>query len=261
MTDRYQVPQGASEWGPTGRRRPNESLPSVDELRQALRYDPATGQFWWTRKVAINTPAGSPAGYVKEGRYVVIRFRGAHLAGHRVAWAMHYGEWPPHNVDVDHINQVKHDNRIENLRLVTRRINVLNAKVRSNSRSGVSGVRWHKATGKWAAAMCIHGQYAHIGLYPTIEEAAAAKEKAERDILGHSQDDAHSLLRTRLAAVEAERDALRELVSAIMDNRGKCFIPTLGTDTPDGLLNWDERARAALAAIDDAMKQEAGDGN
>lgn len=61
--------------------------------------------------------------------------------------------------------------------------------------------------------------------------------------------------------MEAERDALRELVSAIMDNRGKCFIPTLGTDTPDGLLNWDERARAALAAIDDAMKQEAGDGN
>ncbi len=55
-----------------------------------------------------------------------------------------------------------------------------------------------------------------------------------------------------IAALLKERNALRGLVSAITANRGKCFIPLLG---------WDERARAALAAIDDAMKQEAGDGN
>ena len=55
-----------------------------------------------------------------------------------------------------------------------------------------------------------------------------------------------------VAELLKERDALRGLVSAITDNRDKCFIPTLGTDTPDALLGWDERARAALAAGADA---------
>ena len=60
--------------------------------------------------------------------------KGRQYLQHRVAWALHYGEWPASFID--HINHIRDDNRIHNLRVVTRAENNSNAIRRMNYKTG-----------------------------------------------------------------------------------------------------------------------------
>jgi len=98
---------------------------------------------------------------------------------HRVAIAIVSGEWP--NGEVDHINGIRHDNRLCNLRVVTKCENLRNkGKYRSNT-SGRVGVHWHKQHRKWSAV--IAGRT--IGVFKNIEDAIAARELAEKECNYH----------------------------------------------------------------------------
>jgi hypothetical protein len=159
-----------------------KSLPSIDYLRQRLRYEPETGKlFWldyegmpknwrtrWAGKEAFT--AHSNYGYLW-GRIDYHRFK-----AHRVAWALHFGEWPADQID--HINGVKDDNRIDNLRAVTNQENSRNASLSKANKSGTAGVFWHNPRRKWLAHIGVNGRYLHLGCYNTIEEAIAARKEA-----------------------------------------------------------------------------------
>lgn len=159
-----------------------KSLPSIDYLRKRLRYEPETGKlFWldyegmpnswrtkWAGKEALACDNG--AGYLY-GHIDHVKFR-----AHRVAYAIHYGEWPDN--PIDHINGVRNDNRISNLRAVAQQENQKNMSMRRDNTSGVTGVSWHKRRNGWRVAIKVNKRLKHIGYFDTIEEATAARKEA-----------------------------------------------------------------------------------
>lgn len=155
---------------------------NVDLLRSLLDYDPNTGLFRWTAKRRWRTDlCGEVAGHFNK-RYVTIQFEGKQWAAHRLAWAYMHGELPTE--DLDHINGDKHDNRIANLRPATRAQNCCNVRLRRNSKSGLKGVSWKSDDGKWLAQIQFQGKSRFLGYFRTKEAAAAAYDRAARELHG-----------------------------------------------------------------------------
>ena len=147
-----------------------ESL-TADDLRAALQYDPALGDFVW--RVARGTrKAGKPAGCNHCDGYWTIKIKGLSFLAHRLAWLYVYGIWPLH--EVDHIDGNKLNNRITNLRDVPRLLNMQNqSAARSHNQTGLRGVS--RKGDKFRAQISANGQARqHIGLYDTAIEASAA---------------------------------------------------------------------------------------
>ena len=84
----------------------------------------------------------------------------------------------PDNAEVDHINHVRTDNRLDNLRFVTKSGNRRNQSVGSKSTTGVIGVYFNKRLQKYAAQIKVDGVVHYLGLHDTLEEAAAARAEA-----------------------------------------------------------------------------------
>lgn len=151
-----------------------------DRLKELLHYDPDTGVFTW--KVSRgNARAGSVAGSVDGHHgYWLIGIDGGNHRAHRLAWFYVYGTQP--DEQIDHINGVRSDNRINNLREATNSQNQRNTGARSHNTSGFKGVRWHKASGKYCAAIQHKGKRHHLGLFSGPDEAHAAYCKAADDM-------------------------------------------------------------------------------
>lgn len=148
------------------------------EVDSRLNYNPETGEFTWSsRGSRSRTTAGSRAGAVgKLGYHLICLGNYKHLA-HRLAWLVTHGEMPAG--DVDHINGIKTDNRICNLRAIPRSENIQNIRVcRTNSKTGILGV---VACGKkFTAAIGFGGRHKHLGSFTTADEAHQAYLKAKR---------------------------------------------------------------------------------
>lgn len=157
-----------------------------ERLKELLDYDPETGVFVWKiNKGRIK--AGTPTGYRHSGGYLRIKINYVHYFAHRLAWLYMYGYWPKH--EIDHINRIRNDNRINNLRAVTRQENRLNTSKSVANTSGYVGVTWHKQNRYWAAQITIRGKHMHLGGFDTPEEAhlVYAKAKEELHIIGEQQ--------------------------------------------------------------------------
>lgn len=96
---------------------------------------------------------------------------------HRVVWAMVHGEWPAG--EIDHINGMRDDNRLVNLRAVTRAENMRNAAMPITNTSGVMGVSWYKPSQKWCAFINVKGKRKHLGYFTDKADAIAARAAAE----------------------------------------------------------------------------------
>lgn len=82
------------------------------------------------------------------------------------------------NMNVDHINRIRKDDRLENLRLCTQSENMANTGLRSNNTSGFMGVSYHKQNKLWRSYININGKRTRLGLYKDVEEAAKAYDEA-----------------------------------------------------------------------------------
>lgn len=102
---------------------------------------------------------------------------GKNYKEHRIAWLIHHGEWP--KGDIDHINGDALDNRIENLRDVSHQDNNRNMKAYSTSATGVTGVVWNKACGKWQSRITLSGKDVHLGLHKDFFEAVCKRKSEE----------------------------------------------------------------------------------
>ena len=119
---------------------------------------------------------GDVAGTRCGNGYISVFLEGRRYAAHRLAWFYVNKEWP--EFDVDHINRVRTDNRICNLRMASRTENNQNTVETRRNTSGVKGVSRSKTPGKWVARIRVERRDVHLGTYSTIEDAKIAYGKA-----------------------------------------------------------------------------------
>lgn len=170
--------------------------PTPAQLRDFLQYESESGTLRWrrrgrgmfkTQKMADawnNRFAGKEAftarhSYGYRQGMILNRL----YTAHRVIWAMHYGEWP--SGAIDHINGDPADNRIRNLRAVSRTENQRNRRVPSNNTSGFIGVSRVKGTMKWEAFIGIDGRSKKLGVFAVKGDAVRARQMAERELGYH----------------------------------------------------------------------------
>ena len=145
-------------------------------LREFVSYDPDTGVFTWAQSKG-RAKRGTSAGWRKSNGYVGIHIDGKNYLAHRLAWLYVHGVWPPDMLD--HINGVRDDNRITNLRCVSAGDNLNNQRApHANSKSGYLGVSpWRN---KWRAVIQVNRKQVHLGVFDTPETAHHAYVEAKR---------------------------------------------------------------------------------
>lgn len=152
-----------------------------DFIKENLLYDFETGYLWWN-KHGFGRQFDKPAGCLNKVGYIQVRVKSVAYAAHRVAWFLFYGMWPKDQID--HINNVRDDNRIVNLREATSTENHGNMKVRKGGTSKYKGVCWHKQLCKWNVRIMLNYKQIHLGCYDNEEEAALAYNKAALEYFG-----------------------------------------------------------------------------
>lgn len=154
-----------------------QERPSVEMLRAMLVYNPELGTLRWGtnegRHIILGNIAGSqhPSGYIRVG------LLGRCYPAHSIAWAMMYGAWQADDLQIDHINGIKNDNRASNLRLSTPSQN------QSNQTRYLKGVRLHRC-GKWEARIRFNGKSQYIGLFATSGGAKLAYDSRAKSLFG-----------------------------------------------------------------------------
>lgn len=159
-----------------------EQTSFAEYVKARISYDAETGNAFWlfSEKMPKNWNsrwAGKPAGRVSHKGYVELAFLGRRFLMHRVVWLLYYGQWPYQ--EIDHINGVRSDNRISNLRVVSSSGNKKNQGKRVDNTSGTTGVNWCKKSKKWRASIKENGSSRHLGLFSDIDEAIACRKSAE----------------------------------------------------------------------------------
>jgi len=148
-----------------------------DRLQQLFNYDPQTGAFTRRVKTCNSIPIDSPVGAEDRHGYRRVKIDRKSYFLHRLAWLYVYGVMP--TLHIDHINGMVGDNRIANLREVTREMNLQNQRrAQRGTRSGLLGA--YPNGRKWRAAIQTNGVYRTLGNFDTAEEAHAAYLAAKR---------------------------------------------------------------------------------
>lgn len=176
---------------------------TCDRLRERLDYDPESGEFKWRMSKNPGIQPGDLAGRVNVYGYCRIELDGYDYAAHRLAWLHVYGEWP--DGPLDHVNGIRSDNRLSNLRKATASGNACNRKRRRDNTTGAKGVHWDKGASRFRVVVTIAGKRRHIGRFNTMTEAASAYDAAVLRMHGEfaRPNNANSTSKPRIIQVTA----------------------------------------------------------
>ena len=150
-----------------------------EEVARLFTYDREAGVLYWRirdrntirRKYVAGSIKGAKDGYRRVG------IKGKTYQEHRIIMMLCFGHIPE-NAEIDHINHVRDDNRLVNLRFATQGENLKNQSVSSKSTTGVTGVYFSMSRNKFIAQIKVNRQVHYLGCYNTLEEAAAARAEA-----------------------------------------------------------------------------------
>lgn len=157
----------------TKRKRKDFTWADLDEL---LRYEPHTGKLIWrTNKHSKSVVPNTVAGCINKATgYRSITIFGVSYAAHHVAWFLHYKKWSEHQLD--HINHIRSDNRIVNLREVSIAENARNRKRRDKTTTGEHGIWYDRLRNKYVAEITMNRKRVYLKRFDDIDEAVAARE-------------------------------------------------------------------------------------
>ena len=162
-----------------------KAYPTQEDIKKLLSYDSSTGKLTWigltgAKKFRNGNEAGSP----DPNGYVLVKIRGSLYLAHRLIWIYVNGSIPvgDENSIIDHINHNTSDNRLENLRMVTRQHNGSNCRMRKNNTSGFKGVI--QRNGRWGASITYNYYKLYIGYFGTKYEAADAYNAKAAELFG-----------------------------------------------------------------------------
>lgn len=157
-------------------------MKNIDDLCSRLKY--VNGLLVWVNAGARSDRNGLQAGSLsKSDGYVYIKFKQKRIGAHRVVYYMHYGFIPN---EIDHINRIRSDNRVENLRdAITHTNNLGNQSIQSRKKtSKYKGVCWDANRKKWMASIKVSRKFKYLGRFDVEEDAAKAYNKAALEIFG-----------------------------------------------------------------------------
>ena len=158
--------------------------PELSYVKELLHYNADTGEFTWRHRLRRHFKTnrhyhswnarygGNIAGAKTPTGYVQIKINGGVELAHRLAWLYDYGAWPV--LDIDHVNRVKDDNRIANLRLATESQNAANSKRRKANLCGYKGVSLSKDGRRYRARIRLKGVEKVIGYFSNAKDASEA---------------------------------------------------------------------------------------
>lgn len=149
-----------------------------ETIRKLFDYEEDTGKLRWKNCIFVKKN-GNYAGHIrKRDGYLTVTINYKSYYVHRLIWLYYYGYLPK---EIDHINRNTSDNRLENLREVSRSENSRNKGLYSHNISGYPGV--HKQINKYSvkywARIEVNKKVIHLGIFNTYEEAVAVRKKAE----------------------------------------------------------------------------------
>lgn len=137
-------------------------------INDNMRYDPNTGQLWWTCEGGFHRDTTKPIGSFNGRGYFQVTTPYCNLRVHQICWYFIYCEWP--SMLVDHVDNDRTNNKPDNLRLATLSQNSGNSNPHKDGSSKYKGVCWAEANGRWLARC----RSKYIGLFESEEEAALA---------------------------------------------------------------------------------------
>lgn len=139
------------------------------------------GFLYWKVNPSCKIKAGALAGSFSYRGYMKVSINKRRYYVHRIVWEMHNGPIPV-GYEVDHIDRNPSNNLIQNLRLVTHRVNMRNQPPKTNS--GCMGVSWYKAYNKWQVRIKVDGVTLFIGYFEKLSDAINARKEAESKYWG-----------------------------------------------------------------------------
>ena len=155
-------------------------LPDRDLLIKLFQYK--SGLLYWKKRPAYNVKINLPAGNLERSGYIRIKIKNKSYLAHRLIFKIINNLEPDY---IDHINNVKNDNRIENLQEITFSKNKLKGGLHlyKNNTSGHKGVNFDKRQKKWVARISVNKKRIRLGEYYDIRYAIAIRKAYEKHVL------------------------------------------------------------------------------
>ena len=141
------------------------------------RFDYKDGQLIYKVGCGQRGKIGNAVGWLDDHGYIRTEINKRPHRLHRLIWIYH-NEDIPADIEIDHINGVRGDNRIENLRIATRGENNCNVKTRKDNKSGTKGVIFMKDRNQWAAYISKDNKKIHLGCFDIFQDAVNIRKLA-----------------------------------------------------------------------------------
>jgi len=168
---------------------------TYDRVRELFDYRD-DGRLIWKIASNNNIKIGYVAGFIGNHGYCTIQADGKAYPTHRLIYFWHHGYMPENNLD--HINRIRTDNRIENLREASISCNARNTGNHKDNKSGVKGVCKYPALNKWQAYIAVNSKNYKLGYFDDFDEAVLTRLAAEQCLDWNNCDPASPAYRYAL---------------------------------------------------------------